>query len=93
MELAGVGAAPGIAVGPIWRHSGGSGGRRPVLDLRAAAELASGELMALAARLLNITGTQRQNVQRNGQPIRAIVQLISQLVQSFLEQINIQENV
>ena len=51
MELAGVGAAPGIAVGPIWRHSGGAGGRRPVLDLRAAAELASGELMALAARV------------------------------------------
>lgn len=51
MELAGVGAAPGIAVGPIWRHVGGAGGRRPVLDVRAAAELASGELMALAARV------------------------------------------
>lgn len=55
MELAGVGAAPGIAVGPIWRYaSGGAGAEnvgRPVLDVRAAAELASAELMTLAGRV------------------------------------------
>ena len=51
MELTGVGAAPGIAVGPIWRHAGGASGGQPVLDVRLAAELASGELLALAARV------------------------------------------
>jgi phosphoenolpyruvate-protein phosphotransferase len=52
VELAGVGAAPGIAVGPAWRYSAaGGGGSRPVLDLRAAAELASAELMTLAGRV------------------------------------------
>jgi multiphosphoryl transfer protein len=52
VELAGVGAAPGIAVGPIWRHTtGGSGTAQPVLDVRAAAELASAELMTLAGRV------------------------------------------
>ena len=55
MELAGVGAAPGIAVGPVWRYTsgGGTGGGapRPVLDVRAAAELASAELMTLAGRV------------------------------------------
>jgi multiphosphoryl transfer protein len=52
VELAGVAAAPGIAVGPAWRHSaaGGNAGRS-VLDVRAAAELASAELMTLAGRV------------------------------------------
>ena len=52
MELAGVGAAPGIAVGPAWRYAATDAGRaRPVLDLRAAAELASAELMTLAGKV------------------------------------------
>jgi phosphocarrier protein FPr len=51
MELSGVGAAPGVAVGPIWRHATGTAGRAPVVDVRAAAQLASAELMALAARV------------------------------------------
>jgi multiphosphoryl transfer protein len=51
VELSGVGAAPGVAIGPVWRHAAGSAGRAPVLDVRAAAELASAELMALAARV------------------------------------------
>jgi len=52
MELAGVGAAPGISVGPAWIHAAARGaGARPVLDLRAAAELASAELMSLAGRV------------------------------------------
>jgi phosphoenolpyruvate-protein phosphotransferase len=51
MELTGVGAAPGIAIGPVWRHAGGAPGGQPVLDIRLAAELASGELLALAARV------------------------------------------
>ena len=51
MELSGVGAAPGVAIGPIWRHTAGSGGGRPVLDVQAAAAQASAELMALAARV------------------------------------------
>ena len=51
MELSGVGAAPGVAIGPIWRHTAGSGGGRPVLDVQAAAAQASSELTALAARV------------------------------------------
>jgi multiphosphoryl transfer protein len=51
VELTGVGAAPGVAIGPIWRHAAGSGGGRPVLDVQAAAAQASSELMALAARV------------------------------------------
>ncbi len=51
MELTGVGAAPGIAIGPVWRHAAGATGGPPVLDVGAAAELASAQLMALAARV------------------------------------------
>ena len=51
MELIGVGAAPGVAVGPAWRHAGGTSGGQPVLDVRVAAQVASQELMALAARV------------------------------------------
>jgi phosphoenolpyruvate-protein kinase (PTS system EI component) len=52
VELAGVGAAPGIAVGPVWRYASAAAGRgRPSLDIRVAAELASSELMALAGRV------------------------------------------
>jgi len=52
VELAGVAAAPGIAVGPTWRYTAAGGSRaRPVLDPRAAAELASAELMTLAGRV------------------------------------------
>lgn len=51
MDLNGVGAAPGVAIGPIWRHASGTAGGRPVLDIGAAAAQASAELMALAARI------------------------------------------
>ena len=51
MELSGIGAAPGVAIGPIWRHSGGTGSGRPVLDVQVAAAEASSQLMALAARV------------------------------------------
>jgi phosphoenolpyruvate-protein phosphotransferase len=51
VELSGIAAAPGVAIGPIWRHAAGTGGGRPVLDVQAAAAQASSELMALAARL------------------------------------------
>jgi phosphocarrier protein FPr len=51
VELSGVGAAPGVAIGPIWRHAGGTDGGQPVLDIQVAAAQASAELMALAARV------------------------------------------
>jgi phosphoenolpyruvate-protein phosphotransferase len=51
MELAGVGAAPGIAVGPVWRYRTGAASGRAVPDVHAAAELAASELMALAGRV------------------------------------------
>ena len=51
MELTGIGAAPGVAIGPVWRHSSGIAGRAPVPDVAAAAQLASAELMSLAARV------------------------------------------
>lgn len=50
MRLTGVGAAPGIAVGPVWRHRQMEGGE-PLPDVRAAADLASGELVGLADRV------------------------------------------
>jgi phosphoenolpyruvate-protein phosphotransferase len=51
VQLEGIGAAPGIAVGPVWRHSSGAAGAPPVTDVRAAAQLASSELIGLAARV------------------------------------------
>lgn len=51
MELRGLPAAPGIAVGPTWRRRHGDVRGVPVLDVRAAAERASAELVALADRV------------------------------------------
>lgn len=50
-ELVGVGAAPGVALGPIWRHDGGIAGGTPVPDVRRAAEIAAAQLTALADRV------------------------------------------
>ncbi len=50
MRLNGVGAAPGIAVGPVWRHRQAEGGV-PLPDVRAAADAAAAELEALADRV------------------------------------------
>ena len=44
-------AAPGIAVGPAWRHDQARGATEPLLDLRAAADRAAAELTALAERV------------------------------------------
>ena len=51
MELSGIAAAPGVAIGPVWRHAAGMGTGNPVPDAHVAAERASTELMALAARV------------------------------------------
>ena len=50
-ELTGVGAAPGVALGPMWRHDGGIAGGTPVPDVRRAAEIAAAQLTALADRV------------------------------------------
>jgi phosphoenolpyruvate-protein phosphotransferase len=50
-ELSGVGAAPGVAIGPVWRHDGGIAGGVPVPDVRRAAEIAASQLTALAERV------------------------------------------
>jgi len=51
VELSGIAAAPGVAIGPVWRHAAGMGTGNPVPDAHVAAERASTELMALAARV------------------------------------------
>jgi phosphoenolpyruvate-protein phosphotransferase len=50
MRLTGVAAAPGIAIGPAWRHAE-TGGEPPLPDIRAAAGRAAAELTALAERV------------------------------------------
>jgi phosphoenolpyruvate-protein phosphotransferase len=49
-RLAGVGAAPGVAIGPTWRYTEGRGGT-PLPDIRAAAARAAADLEELAARV------------------------------------------
>ena len=51
MELRGLPAAPGIAVGPVWRYRHGEARGQPLPDVRAAADRASSELLALAERV------------------------------------------
>src|SRR3990172_5183967 len=51
MELRGLPAAPGIAVGPVWRYRHGEARGQPLPDVRAAADRASIELLALAERV------------------------------------------
>lgn len=51
MELRGVGAAPGVAIGPVWRLDRGGASSQPLPDIRAAADRAAAELTALAARV------------------------------------------
>lgn len=51
MRLRGMAAAPGVAIGPIWRHATGARSAEPVPDIRAAADQASLELAALAERV------------------------------------------
>ncbi|HJW22136.1 MAG TPA: putative PEP-binding protein, partial [Candidatus Limnocylindrales bacterium] len=51
MELRGVPAAPGVAIGPVWRPERGHVAEAPILDLRAAADRAAADLTALAARV------------------------------------------
>lgn len=50
MRLTGVAAAPGVAVGPAWRHAEGDGGT-PLPDIRAAASRAAADLTELAERV------------------------------------------
>jgi phosphoenolpyruvate-protein phosphotransferase len=51
MELRGLGAAPGIAIGPVWRYRHGAARGTPLPDVRAAADRAASELLALAERV------------------------------------------
>jgi phosphoenolpyruvate-protein phosphotransferase len=51
VELRGLPAAPGIAVGPVWRYRHGDARGVPLPDVRAAADRASNELLALAERV------------------------------------------
>jgi phosphoenolpyruvate-protein phosphotransferase len=51
VELRGVPAAPGVAIGPVWRPDDGLAAAAPVLDLRMAADRAAADLTALAARV------------------------------------------
>jgi phosphoenolpyruvate-protein phosphotransferase len=51
MELRGIPAAPGVAIGPPWRPDQGHAAATPILDLRAAADRAAADLTALAARV------------------------------------------
>lgn len=51
MELRGLPAAPGVAIGPIWQYRHGDTRGIPLPDVRAAADRASSELLALAERV------------------------------------------
>lgn len=51
MELRGVGAAPGVAVGPVWRLDRGGAVSEPLPDIRAAADRAAADLTELASRV------------------------------------------
>ncbi|HSO30372.1 MAG TPA: putative PEP-binding protein, partial [Candidatus Sulfomarinibacteraceae bacterium] len=51
MELQGLPAAPGVAIGPAWRYRHGEAGGTPLPDLRAAADRAASELVSLADRV------------------------------------------
>ena len=51
MELRGVGAAPGVAIGPVWRLDRGGTASEPLPDIRAAADRAAADLTELAARV------------------------------------------
>ncbi|HEX5591336.1 MAG TPA: phosphoenolpyruvate--protein phosphotransferase [Candidatus Limnocylindrales bacterium] len=51
MELRGLPAAPGVAIGPAWRYRHAAGRGIPLPDVRAAADRASEELLALADRV------------------------------------------
>ena len=57
MELRGLPAAPGIAVGPVWRYRSGEARGIPLPDVRAAADRASNDLLALAARVRGLGRT------------------------------------
>jgi phosphoenolpyruvate-protein phosphotransferase len=52
--LRGLPAAPGIAIGPAWRHRTKATRGTPLLDVRAAAEQAAAELTALADRVRDL---------------------------------------
>jgi phosphoenolpyruvate-protein phosphotransferase len=51
MQLHGLSAAPGIAIGPVWRFGAADLATEPLLDIRAAAARAADELTGLAGRL------------------------------------------
>lgn len=51
MELRGLAAAPGAAIGPVWRHRHGAVRGIPLPDVRAAADRAAVELNSLADRV------------------------------------------
>jgi phosphoenolpyruvate-protein phosphotransferase len=51
MELRGLPAAPGVAIGPVWRYRHRTARGVPLPDVRAAADRASSELIALAERV------------------------------------------
>ncbi|MEW5992373.1 MAG: phosphoenolpyruvate--protein phosphotransferase [Chloroflexota bacterium] len=51
VERRGLPAAPGIAVGPVWRYRHAAARGRPLPDVRAAADRAASELLALAERV------------------------------------------
>ncbi len=51
MELHGLPAAPGVAIGPVWRYRHGEVRGIPLPDVRAAADRASSELITLADRV------------------------------------------
>jgi phosphoenolpyruvate-protein phosphotransferase len=50
IRLSGVPAAPGVVVGPAWRHQE-RGGQAPLPDIRAAAERCSDDLTRIAERV------------------------------------------
>jgi len=52
-RLHGLAAAPGIAIGPAWRHRSAAARGTPLPDIRAAADRAARELEALAERVRN----------------------------------------
>lgn len=51
VEVRGLPAAPGIAIGPVWEHRPAASSAPPVPDIRVAAGQASDDLAALAERL------------------------------------------
>jgi phosphoenolpyruvate-protein phosphotransferase len=53
-RLRGIAAAPGIAIGPAWRHRVGERRGEPLPDVRAAAGRAAAELEALADRVRSL---------------------------------------